>query len=574
MASSLPSYSVKQERSTRRGQGLVWKKGVPTVATEGVHSAPPALLLAPRSEGDLRLSHARTKRASVKPFVPDWAILDKKVLRFRGYVTETVEGAAAEAKARLTAAEEEEGGAIASPQICRVRPITLLYFLVDNTLNVTEESPIEKTLGRTKPQLVARQRVPRPDGSGFWHWTDLNLGVSLSLYGRDFHLCDCDAFTREYLLSEGTEVNPPAAVPCDPLEDLRASRADTPHRVSDLRPRPPPPTLGGPRTPERILRFEIEVEEKIVTGRIEQRPAVLLYRPHNQTVELREPADKEFAEVRRFGPVILRPTKVPLEGYGRSHVAEVGEEDVGFPVLTARAFIPPVVIRIFGRRITILSCDETTGEYLQQQFGAKNVPIMRRPDTLVTEDITPGVGRTQSDIVTRNTPAPGILPSQDPTVLRFLAKLDTDDRVDRERRFIVYLHLSDSSIEVLEKGTGQGGPAACGRAITRCQVPKPPSGEDDDRPARSFYGVKDFYIGCPLWIRGRGYLVIDADLAVLKFAESYPERVPPRLLASLRSHFGRTQSKVAEEAEAALALTEAPRGEGNKGDQGGERAEA
>lgn len=55
-------------------------------------------------------------------------------------------------------------------------------------------------------------------------------------------------FTQEYLLSEGTELGNPLPIPADPYTMLRQSRAESPSRGSDLRPRSAPrapPSLRG-----------------------------------------------------------------------------------------------------------------------------------------------------------------------------------------------------------------------------------------------------------------------------------------------------------------------------------------
>ena len=49
----------------------------------------------------------------------------------------------------------------------------------------------------------------------YWHWTHLNIGQRLDLYGRDVLLTGCDDFTREQLASEGVELALPAERPAE-----------------------------------------------------------------------------------------------------------------------------------------------------------------------------------------------------------------------------------------------------------------------------------------------------------------------------------------------------------------------
>ena len=49
----------------------------------------------------------------------------------------------------------------------------------------------------------------------YWHWTDLNIGTVLSVYGREITLTNCDSFTRSHLASEGVELAPMETGPPD-----------------------------------------------------------------------------------------------------------------------------------------------------------------------------------------------------------------------------------------------------------------------------------------------------------------------------------------------------------------------
>ena len=80
----------------------------------------------------------------------------------------------------------------------------LLYFLEDDTLSLLE--PRRHNSGLDQGVLVKRHRVPKsdlfkvrcgsppgltvPQGADreYWHWTDLNIGAQLHLYGRTITL--------------------------------------------------------------------------------------------------------------------------------------------------------------------------------------------------------------------------------------------------------------------------------------------------------------------------------------------------------------------------------------------------
>lgn len=55
-------------------------------------------------------------------------------------------------------------------------------------------------------------------------------------------------------------------------------------------------------------------------GKSKANPAVLLYRPQDLTVELRQPSYFDYTEIRKFSPVILRAVKVPLRDSSEGEV--------------------------------------------------------------------------------------------------------------------------------------------------------------------------------------------------------------------------------------------------------------
>ncbi|CAF4251084.1 unnamed protein product, partial [Rotaria magnacalcarata] len=63
---------------------------------------------------------------------------------------------------------------------------------------------------------VRRHRISKNDHNEPYNWRDLNLGQNLAIYGTVYRLCVCDQFTREWLESEGIELQCPELIPSDP----------------------------------------------------------------------------------------------------------------------------------------------------------------------------------------------------------------------------------------------------------------------------------------------------------------------------------------------------------------------
>ncbi|XP_069995746.1 EF-hand domain-containing protein 1-like [Penaeus vannamei] len=509
----LPGYTFMDPLALQKPikQSLGWKKGVPLVdpAPLPILSEADSQDLA-RQERSLQFGVRRRSRTPPR-FLPEWAVLEKKVLRFSGYFTEHVEG---------------------TGQVCRIRPVVVYYYLLDDALMVTE--PRTPNSGLDQGRQLGRQRVPHPEG-GFWHWTHLNLGMDLCLYGRHYIICDCDAFTKDFLLSEGTELGKPLPIPVDPYDVLRKSRAESPSRWSDLRPHSAPLAPSGLRG--LALKFDVMVEES-EGGRPAASPAVLLYRPEDQTVELRRPSHLDHTEIKKFSPVILRAVKVPKYDTRKAGFVDIGEEEQMEVWLTPRDLAPPTTVTIFGRRVMVTGCDDLTRRFLLEYYGVENAPGMKQVEATKADE-RGSSGRTQSDIVPRPLVRRGIRDPRDATVLRFAAQLDTPDNKEGDRNFIMIYHVADATIEIKELARPGG---LGGRVLSRSHVPKPQP-EGDERGAGRYaaedvYTLNDFYIGSILDVWGRRYVLTGADRYVLSYVRQHAEEISPKVLSSLATFFG------------------------------------
>lgn len=80
-----------------------------------------------------------------------------------------------------------------SKEYYRVRDVKIYYYLEDDSISVVE--PRVENSGIPQGKLIKRQRLPKNDLGNFWHWKDLNVGMNMTIYGKAFHLYDCDKFT-------------------------------------------------------------------------------------------------------------------------------------------------------------------------------------------------------------------------------------------------------------------------------------------------------------------------------------------------------------------------------------------
>ncbi|CAE7913916.1 Efhc1, partial [Symbiodinium sp. KB8] len=76
----------------------------------------------------------------------------------------------------------------------RVRNVTILYYLEDDTLQINE--PVVDNSALPQGTFVKRHKVRAPHASGKRnvHWSDLQVGETFTLYGRVFRITDADDF--------------------------------------------------------------------------------------------------------------------------------------------------------------------------------------------------------------------------------------------------------------------------------------------------------------------------------------------------------------------------------------------
>nr|KAG5693045.1 hypothetical protein BaRGS_028805 [Batillaria attramentaria] len=116
-------------------------------------------------------------------------------------------------------------------------------------------------------------------------------------------------------------------------------------------------------------------------------------------------------------------------------------------------------------------------------------------------------------------------------ILRFLARMDTQHPIDKDRRFIISYFRSDDTILVFEPPVRNSGVIG-GKFLERGRIKKP----DQMRycPQLSeYYMAPDLYVGAHLNVNKHKFIVIDADEYAFHYMEQHPEEFPksnPKLI--------------------------------------------
>ncbi|KAL1441485.1 hypothetical protein MTO96_008457 [Rhipicephalus appendiculatus] len=232
--------------------------------------------------------HRRRRPTAFKNFLPNFAVNDKKVLHFQGYFREEVDNSPLEQY--------------------RVRPVDIFYFLEDDSISVRE--PKQENSGLSQKIRRCRSRraaccgdiaFRKSDGRCF-HWSDLNVGNTISLYGITYKIVNCDKFTRDYLRQQGVEVRPPEPLPEDPYTANRRTLSQQQRQLHTTKSQRDK-LWRFLRYDRHVLRFFCVEDGKGVVDPRHRKKLVLQYFLVDDTLDLKEM--HRPLEQRELAPILL-----------------------------------------------------------------------------------------------------------------------------------------------------------------------------------------------------------------------------------------------------------------------------
>ncbi|KAJ9595341.1 hypothetical protein L9F63_027273, partial [Diploptera punctata] len=268
---------------------------------------------------DPSLTYGRVKQYAVAQVIPHFALYDKKCLTFRAFFKQSV-----------------------------------------------YESPDEhyRNSGLTQGRLVRRNKIPKTALGEHWHWKDFNIGIDVAIYGIVYHIVDCDDFTKEYLESQGIELNQPEEMPPDPYIQLRQLKIK-------------PHTHITKPLDDKLRRF-LEYDGKILrffavwddrdTEFGEMRRYVIYYYLADDTVEVQEIHEKN--DGRDPFPLLLKKMKLPRDWKDKpinfpSLAMESSDEEVLY-YYTPKDFLVRDIIFIIPEKFLIYDTDKFTRKYFEE----------------------------------------------------------------------------------------------------------------------------------------------------------------------------------------------------------------
>ncbi|XP_077018175.1 EF-hand domain-containing protein 1 isoform X1 [Tamandua tetradactyla] len=533
----LPGTSFKDSTKTtfHRSQTLGYRNGYAVVRRPTVGIGGERLQVNQLSQADLdelankapMLTYGQLKQAPPAEFIPAHVAFDKKVLKFDAYFQEDVP--------------------MSTEEHYRIRQVKIYYYLEDDSMSIIE--PIVENSGIPQGKLIKRQQLAKNDRGDHYHWKDLNRGIDITIYGKTFHIVDCDRFTQVFLESQGIELNPPEKMALDPYTELHKQplrKYVTPSNFDQLK--------QFLTFDKQVLRFyAIWDDTDSMFG--ECRHYIIHYYLVDDTVEIREVHERN--DGRDPFPLLMNRQRMPkvLVENAKNFpqcVLEISDQEV-LEWYTAKDFIVGKPLTILGRTFFIYDCDPFTRQFYQEKFGITNLPridVSKKEPPPIKQELPPynGFGLVEDSAQNCFALIPKAPPKDvikmlvnDNKVLRYLAALESPIPEDKDRRFIFSYFLATDMISIFEPPVRNSGIIG-GKYLGRTKVVKPFSLVDNP----SYYGPGDFFIGAVIEVFGHRFVILDVDEYVLKYMEGNAAQYSPEALLSVQNHFRKQEAPAPE----------------------------
>jgi hypothetical protein len=452
---------------------------------------------------------------------PSFIVHDKEVLRFFAYFKETVHESHVEAQ--------------------RVRYAIILFYLVDGQIEIQE--PRQVNSGIPQGTFLKRNLLPKAGGE-FYTDKDFSLCSNFTVFGRTFRIYDCDSFTKMYYEREGTPLPQAELPPQDgyaverldisartggdnegvygkhmhPLKSFQeAALGNFAARGDDGRSAAKAQFLANEG---KVLRFECEYDErdKVMYG--EMMCYVIHYFLCDGTAEVKE--KRQANNGRDAFPMLLARQKIPRD-WATFHEDEDRDRGVEENSSSSAYLVPEMLsigtrVNIYGRDLKIVDCDDFTRRWYEENgVSQAEACYLIEPEAQKPEIAAPpytGYG-TPADSMGSVTHLVPKVPKKDfikfmknqENVLRFSAKLVTENKHDKGREFILAYFLSNDEIGIYERPKRNCG-IVTGKFLERGKYRNTAGNE---------YTYKEIVIGQRMLFSSHTFEIVGADVFTKKW---------------------------------------------------------
>lgn len=465
----------------------------------------------------------------------------------------------------------------------QIRQVRICYFPEDDTVQIVEPRILNS--GIAQGCIVKRQRVTEttgnPEAKRFISLLDLNVGRTVRIFDRSYHITDCDSATRQFLQRLGIKVPQKIQTPIDPATERRRLQEEwvLKGRKKAAANTKDPKYRQFLKHHRQVLKFDAYWDDRNSEFG-DLRHLVVHYYLADDTVEIKETFPVNSGRPEGGSGIFLKRMRLP-KGDHQQSMLDIGQS-AAFTVLNvigsdfnAGRYMPDsaggpmdgdyyrytdlrlgIELSVFGRRVILTDCDGFTRDFYRDQMGIEEFPVVNG-HKLVADvsailpppppvDLPPfnGWGTHADSAGNCRTVEPKPPPIDfdkfvrlDGLMLRFGAKLmAVDDRgtdgADNQRIFIVTYYLQDDTVAVYEVPVRNSGFSG-GQFMRRRKFYLP--GEDlrgGIHPPRA-YTAQHFYVGATVLLHGHRFRIISADRFAFAYTEANCGQFPFANVASI-----------------------------------------
>lgn len=422
------------------------------------------------------------------------------------------------------------------------REVHIKLFLEDNSIEIVEPrvensgGPSGKFLKRhqiLRPVSRSGARGTAPQGPLLYTMADFYSGAELQIYDRTYYVIDADTATKHYMQQHGYDfgearklpqsVYDPKTRPGMPREPVKSYNA--------ARKKGQKGVLGFFEFDRKVLRFfgawdcrdtlfgddlRVKLHYRLSDGSIEIVP---MHERNNGRDKV--PKFLSRQEIKKPRPDFMSTTATTIDGDSLQGYSQTGIISSGsmLSLLGEGPGVEPAkpyhwtdlkigeVIPVAAYNIVLLDADEFTRAFYASKDMALEPPII--PPSPVYPEVSDEPPPPLMAMPTK-TKEEGIKAAFFMGIsLRFRAVFTTPKEADKAREFVIQYFMENDTIQVIEPPIRNSGHKG-GLFLARSQP-------------KNLFKPNDLYLGATVRILNHEFSIIDADMATLKFMESYPD---------------------------------------------------
>lgn len=411
----------------------------------------------------------------------------------------------------------------------RTRKASILYYTEDNSIKIIEVP--QPNSGINQGIFLRRSVAPRSDGSTL-SLDEFRIGESVTIFGRDFYITDCNNATREYLKNHGRYIPP-----SDKYDNINSMKNEmNSHKWGQYHSKKNnlkqfmEAKLGNTVNTSgregfmdygnKTLKFLCSWDDReALYG--DRQDYVLVYHLADNTIEVfvsSSSAAKQF-------PKLLRRAPLPKFVGSSSLIGDESNAD-GSPLNEVfyhwSDFYIGAELNVYSRLLTILDADSTTKQFYIENESPLGEPIRLDADAIpftFAREIPPHTGFGSEEDSLKSCFGPlnptSVVSRSNITETRvfsyFANLIHHSDTNDTCRKFVISFYKQDGTVKIQEPPTRNSGFVG-GLFLSRRKVKNLDTNE--------YMNERDFRIGKRVQVLTHTFEVTGANEFTLKYMDS------------------------------------------------------